>query len=496
MTVKEIESLTGLTRANIRFYEAEGLLTPRRKANHFREYSREDLETLQRIRLLRAVDMSLHEIKAVHRNEKTFAAALEEHLLLLRQRSADMERFCAVCALMRADGVEYRALDPQPYLDVLERHGDVPVTVPGDDAVPAMLSPARRYFARELDWMICRGLCMILFALTFHRNPLYPPGTAEVTLVSMLLWCAVQAAAASGVMLLIEPLLLSCLGTTAGKWILGFRVAAADGTRLPLREAFVRTWKLLLYGWGFGLPVISPVMLWKSYRAADYRASFPWERYTVITLKGEERFRTAAYVCTVAVWLLSVGLLLQLPARLPQHRGQLTVAEYSQNYNRFIDYHRLTGEHRLTANGSYDLQNCGDCRHPKVEYLTEDGALTGIRMIYHQTAGTMLPDPRSELLLAALSFGGAQQDYRWFSGGLTDPILSHSFRNGAEDEYTVGGLRLHLTTELSGYRYLDGDIFHGFAANDPSGGPTTGLTKPADGSYVRVTFTMIPEDMS
>ena len=33
MTIKEIENLTGMTRANIRFYETEGLIHPSRNTN-------------------------------------------------------------------------------------------------------------------------------------------------------------------------------------------------------------------------------------------------------------------------------------------------------------------------------------------------------------------------------------------------------------------------------------------------------------------------------
>ena len=36
MTIKEIELLSGMTRANIRFYEAEGMLTPARQENGYR----------------------------------------------------------------------------------------------------------------------------------------------------------------------------------------------------------------------------------------------------------------------------------------------------------------------------------------------------------------------------------------------------------------------------------------------------------------------------
>ena len=35
MTIKEIENLSGMTRANIRFYETEGLLRPARNSNGY-----------------------------------------------------------------------------------------------------------------------------------------------------------------------------------------------------------------------------------------------------------------------------------------------------------------------------------------------------------------------------------------------------------------------------------------------------------------------------
>ena len=36
MTIKELEARSGMTRANIRFYEQEGLLTPQRLDNGYR----------------------------------------------------------------------------------------------------------------------------------------------------------------------------------------------------------------------------------------------------------------------------------------------------------------------------------------------------------------------------------------------------------------------------------------------------------------------------
>ncbi|MCD7863637.1 MAG: MerR family transcriptional regulator [Lachnospiraceae bacterium] len=46
--IREIEALFGMTRANIRFYKAEGLLNPAREENGYRDYSEEDLEILKK----------------------------------------------------------------------------------------------------------------------------------------------------------------------------------------------------------------------------------------------------------------------------------------------------------------------------------------------------------------------------------------------------------------------------------------------------------------
>lgn len=84
MNIKEIEERSGLTRANIRYYEQEGLLAPARRENKYRDYSEEDLETLLRIALLRNLGFSLDEIRRLQSGELELAAAM-------RERSAALE---------------------------------------------------------------------------------------------------------------------------------------------------------------------------------------------------------------------------------------------------------------------------------------------------------------------------------------------------------------------------------------------------------------------
>ena len=66
MNINELENKTGVTKQNIRFYEKKGLLHPKRNSlNNYREYTQEDLRTLQMIKMLRRLDMSLEEIHRV-----------------------------------------------------------------------------------------------------------------------------------------------------------------------------------------------------------------------------------------------------------------------------------------------------------------------------------------------------------------------------------------------------------------------------------------------
>lgn len=64
MKINEVEALVGITKKNIRFYEAEGLLTPRRNSdNGYRDYGEAEVEVLRRIKLLRKLGLPLEEIR-------------------------------------------------------------------------------------------------------------------------------------------------------------------------------------------------------------------------------------------------------------------------------------------------------------------------------------------------------------------------------------------------------------------------------------------------
>lgn len=64
MKMKEAEARTGLVRKNIRYYESEELLVPRRtEGNRYRDYSEEDIGRLLEIKLFRQLGIPIKDIR-------------------------------------------------------------------------------------------------------------------------------------------------------------------------------------------------------------------------------------------------------------------------------------------------------------------------------------------------------------------------------------------------------------------------------------------------
>ena len=98
MNAKQAEEKTGITRRNLRFYEDQGLIHPRRNPeNDYRDYSEEDIEVLKKIRALRMLDVTLEDIASILKEEKPLKqvmAAQEEKLKQRRQELETAIRFC------------------------------------------------------------------------------------------------------------------------------------------------------------------------------------------------------------------------------------------------------------------------------------------------------------------------------------------------------------------------------------------------------------------
>ncbi len=97
--IGEAAALSGVSTANIRYYEQEKLLSAYgRSDNSYRIYSKQSIHELRFIRLCRAMDMSLDEVRTLMGLDlanKTHCAvartALDAHLDHVRERLAELK---------------------------------------------------------------------------------------------------------------------------------------------------------------------------------------------------------------------------------------------------------------------------------------------------------------------------------------------------------------------------------------------------------------------
>ena len=435
MTIKDMELQTGLARANIRYYEAEGLISPERAEN-----AQEDAETLLRVKLLRALGLTVGQIKAIVRGETELDAALSARITAIQKEKAALDRAGEIAGRIRQAHAQFRTLDARPYLDEMQTE-----RVLERDTLPKEHFPWQRFFARLLDAQIYRSLwVLILPALGFNMLKSSRGGVLFLELLTL------------GTMFLLEPLLLSRFGTTPGKWLFGLRVTSPDGRRLTYAEGRERTAYLFWYGIRLNLPFFRLYRLYVSYTDEQQEKELPWEDRSEQTIRDHAGWRFAA-AAALAVLLIAGGVLRVLLPYGPTHRGELTIAQFAENYNtilrQFGDYDveldetgRWQEESEFSMDGGTVSVAFGE-RYPQLEYQTENGVLTGI--VYHAEGGeadSWISIPSGDVMQYALfAFAGAEKGHilldkplQTAASELCDSVFSeyHTVVDGVAVDYT------------------------------------------------------------
>ena len=98
LKINEVEALVGITKKNIRFYEAEGLLAPRRNSdNGYRDYGEAEVETLRRIKLLRKLGVPLEDIRQRLSGAHTVGDGMRRHLVTLERERQNLDAAARLC---------------------------------------------------------------------------------------------------------------------------------------------------------------------------------------------------------------------------------------------------------------------------------------------------------------------------------------------------------------------------------------------------------------
>ena len=121
MKINEVEALVGITKKNIRFYEEQGLLTPRRNSqNGYREYGEAEIAVLRQIKLLRKLGVPLDEIRTMQ-GGGTVADGMRRHLVTLERELRDLEQAMELCRGLKNRDIRLNDLDAAALLEEMER---------------------------------------------------------------------------------------------------------------------------------------------------------------------------------------------------------------------------------------------------------------------------------------------------------------------------------------------------------------------------------------
>lgn len=375
MTIKEVEQLTGMTRANIRFYESEGLLAPERNSNGYRVYSEKDVDILKKIKLLRMLHISLEQIKEIEADEKELSATLEEQLRVLEEEKNTLSQAQDICRLMRKDEVKFDSLNAGYYLEKMDQKTSGGALEFKKDELPKTTIPVRRFFARSLDFLFYGILWDMVLTIGFHANLTSFSWIVQIanTVISLIIG------------IVCETILISKFGTTLGKWILGIEVVSNDERRLTLDESYRRTVHAIRYGYGLGIPYYTYYCQWKNYRACVNGETLRWEEDSMIILRDKKMWRNVAYIIVFGILciLLSTGVMI---SALPDNRGEISVEEFAENYNQLNEYYDNVSTVSMNEKGQWFKKEASDdstfvidlspiISYPEIQYVEENSIM-------------------------------------------------------------------------------------------------------------------------
>lgn len=414
MTIKEMEARTGMSRANIRYYEQEGLIAPQRDSNGYRNYQESDVQALERILLMRRLGVSLEDIRALQAGSLPLGEAMERQADKLGREQQEAAAAQALCRSIQTTGVPYGRLDARPFLQAPQP----PPELPAMDAILPLRHPWRRHLARSLDLGLYSLLWYAFWELVLRRSSLQMGTAGQIlhTLMAMVL------------MLALEPLLLWRFGATFGKWVFGLRLENDDGGRPDYWASLGRTFFVLQKGLCFQIPIASLVYQIKSYKRCKAGEPQPWDEGFRYTIRDTRAYRGLVYALSVLT-LTGLMFLTTLGGRMPPTRGGLDVADFAQNYNALAAYYGENDGFRLNSQGAWEAWTIEGGptplrlkENPSLQYTVEDGVLTGVSLSFAME-DAYLSNVQDVMLLSALAFAGAQPE-----AGLFSPVRDQCIR--------------------------------------------------------------------
>lgn len=171
MKINEVEARSGITKKNIRFYEAQGLVSPSRNSeNGYREYCEEDVAVLRRIKLLRKLGVPIEEIRIMLAGTHTVGDGMRRHLVTLERERKNLEQSAQLCRELQSADIPLAEIDAEEILtrmEEMERNGTSFQNKQNQDTYT-------RYMAPVVITAIMVALMVVLSVLIFWAYRVKP----------------------------------------------------------------------------------------------------------------------------------------------------------------------------------------------------------------------------------------------------------------------------------------------------------------------------------
>ena len=121
MTIKNVEKKLNISRANIRFYEKEGLIKPKRNYdNEYRDYSDDDLKRLEKILLFRKCNISIENIRLIFNGEKSIDEVFKDQIFVIENEVKQLEGAKILCQKLAKEKASIDNIDTEKYINMME----------------------------------------------------------------------------------------------------------------------------------------------------------------------------------------------------------------------------------------------------------------------------------------------------------------------------------------------------------------------------------------
>ena len=203
MKINEVEKELGITKANIRFYEKEGLVVPQRSENGYRIYGDGELIRLKKIIILRKLGLPVQTIGDIFDGVLPLQAVLKDHIAVLQEEIEKLNGSLELSCQLQRENAEF--IDTERYWKLVQEKEKAGYRFQNllQDYMGYMGEAYTHnmywfWFLWEADWKRPMGIFLRCSAVVLVYSLLYAFGfqitlTAAVwlTLRNLLVWAAV-----------------------------------------------------------------------------------------------------------------------------------------------------------------------------------------------------------------------------------------------------------------------------------------------------------------